>query len=261
MNILRYSSILGQLLLTDFLLFRRVFWAKLIDLSIWAVTVVAVTGYLMPAFGIESAYGSFMVAGVCASAGLFEVFPSVMNLVSDFEGDRIISFYSTLPMPTSFVFIRLFLNYSLSAIPLTLCIVPLSKLVLWNQFDLSNMHVLKFLVALVITNFLYGALIVWVTSYVKGLETIGSVWMRFIYPMWFLGGFQFSWYVLYGFSPTLAYINLLNPLTYVMEITRVSLLGQEGYVNYWLCLAALVGFIVFFMWRGIKRLKKQLDFI
>ncbi len=256
-----YFSLMKQLLYTDYLLFKRIFGTKLIDVSIEVVTVVAVAGYLLPAFGIDIAYGSFMVAGMCATAGLFEVFPSVMNLVADFEGDRIISFYSTLPMPTSFVFIRLFLNYSLSAIPIALWVIPLSKLVLWNQFELSSIHVPKFLVAVVFISFLYGALILWVTSYVKRLETINSVWMRFLYPMWFLGGFQFSWYVLYGFSPTFAYLNLLNPFTYVMEMIRSSLLGQEGYINYWVCLVALTVFIVLFMSHGIKRLKKKLDFI
>jgi ABC-2 type transport system permease protein len=256
-----YFSVLQALLYTDFLLFKRIVGTRITDLSIEVVTVVGVFGYLLPAFGLENAYGSFMIAGMCATAGMFEVFPSIMNLAADFEGDRIVSYYSTLPIPTSFVFIRLFLTYSLSAMVMALWVVPVSKLVLWNQFSLSAIHVPKFLLAVIFISLLYGALILWVTSFVRSMETINSVWMRFIYPMWFLGGYQFSWYVLNGFAPKLSYINLLNPFTYVMEMIRSSMLGQEGYINFWLCLVALSLFTLFFMWHGIKRLKTKLDFI
>jgi len=256
-----YVSVLQNLLYTDYLLFKRIFGTKLIDLSIEVVTVIGVFGYLLPAFGLDSSYGSFMVAGMCATAGMFEVFPSIMNLVADFEGDRIISYYSTLPIPTSLVFIRLFLTYSLSAMLMALWVIPLGKLVLWHQFSLSVIHVPKFLLAVIFMSFLYGALTLWVASFVPAMERISTVWIRFIYPMWFLGGYQFSWYVLHNFFPNLACLNLLNPFTYVMEMIRASILGQEGYINFWLCLVALTLFIIFFMWHGIKRLKTKLDFI
>ena len=261
MLLFRYAPLLKSLLYTDYVIFKQMIVDKAIDLLIWVSTIAFVTGYLMPSFGVEITFGSFMVAGVCASSGLFEVFPSVMHQVSDFEGDRIISYYTTLPMPTSLVFVRMFLYYALSAMVLGSFILPVSKLILWNRFDLSNLHVPKFILAFVMVNFLYGALTVWTISRVKSAAKIGSVWMRFIYPMWYLGGFQFTWYVMHRFFPAFAYVNLLNPMSYVMEVIRGSILGAEGYINYWLCLMMLLFFIVFFMWHGIRRLKKQLDFI
>ncbi len=100
-----------------------------------------------------------------------------------------------------------------------------------------------------------------VGSFVKNMSTIGSVWMRFIYPIWFLGGFQFSWTVLFKTSPKLAYLNLINPMTYIMEAIRGAILGQEGYLPFWPCTSMVILFAFACAWYGIVRLKKRLDFV
>ena len=85
--------------------------------------------------------------------------------------------------------------------------------------------------------------------------------MRFVYPLWFLGGFQYSWQVLYDFSPLFAYVSLLNPVLYVMEGTRAAILGQEGSLNFWLCILMLIFFTLLCGWHALKQLKRQLDYI
>jgi len=256
-----YFSVIKEVLKTDFTIFRKNVLDKIIDLAIWIITITFVSVYLMAAFGVTDSFGSFMVAGLIASAGLFEVFPEVMNLVSDFEGNQIIMFYTLLPIPTSFVFIRLLLYYTLSSFFLALCTIPMLKAFFWYSISFEATSIVQLFVIMILTSALYGALILWTASMVPSIQKIGSVWMRFIYPLWFMGGFQFSWLMLYQAFPRIAIVSLLNPLMYVMEGTRAAFSGQEGYLPFWACAGMLLIFTAGFSWHAIKRLKRRLDFI
>lgn len=256
-----YFNVFKNLLKVDLKLFGEILIDKVIDLFIWVTCTILIMGYVMPLFGLTNDYGVFQFAGLVASAGLFEVFPSVMNLVSDYEGDRLISYQLILPVPSWLIFIKIICNYAINAISLGLLVIPMGKLILWNQFNLTQIHIIKFTLMIILVGIFYGVFTLWISSLCKNISKVGNVWMRFIYPLWFLGGFQFSWKVLHQLVPKLAYLNLLNPMTYIMEGIRASLLGQEGYISTWYCIGALLIFIGFFGWRAMIRLKKRLDYI
>ena len=100
-----------------------------------------------------------------------------------------------------------------------------------------------------------------IASFVKNLAAIEHVWLRFILPLWFFGGTQFSWQTIYNIAPYIGYLTLLDPLVYVMEGMRAAVLGQEGNLPFWLCVAVLWVLTVVFGWWAIKRLKTRLDFV
>lgn len=256
-----YMPLMWKLLRTDLEIFKQTIWDKLIDLFIWIVTMVLVTTYLMPAFGLAPDYTGFLVASLVGSAGLFELYASVTNLISDFEGNDVTSYYLTLPMPSYLVFIEKMAYYTINTSTMSILVLPISKLLAWNNLDLSQLSIFKFLLIFMLSNIFYAAFTLWVTSRVSGIEKIGSVWMRFVYPLWFLGGFQYSFEVLYTFSPPLAYASLLNPMIYVMEGCRAAILGQQGSLNFWFCLGMLLLFTLICTWFGLRQLKRRLDFI
>jgi ABC-type multidrug transport system permease subunit len=85
--------------------------------------------------------------------------------------------------------------------------------------------------------------------------------MRLIFPMWFLGGFQFSWLVLYKINPYLGWFSLLSPFTYANEASRSSILGPENFLSFWLCIAILgIGSIVL-GYQGYVMVKRKVDLI
>lgn len=254
-------NVFKHLLLTDLKIYRQIIKNKVIDLLIWVTTIAFVNAYLMPAFGLPQSYTNFMLAGLCASAGLFEVWPSIVAFINDIEGDRIIEYYITLPIPAWMIFLKSIVSFVISAGTLILIVIPAGKLLLWNIFDLSSFSFIKFSAIFLAMSAFYGAFALMVGSFVKNMSTIGSVWMRFIYPIWFLGGFQFSWTVLFKTSPKLAYLNLINPMTYIMEAIRGAILGQEGYLPFWPCTSMVILFAFACAWYGIVRLKKRLDFV
>jgi ABC-type multidrug transport system permease subunit len=253
--------VLKELLYTDYVLFKTTFVSRFFDLCFWASINLFVGGYMLPAFGIGPSYGGFMAAGVCAAAGLNLVFATAMQIVADFEGDQLYLYYATLPIPTSFIFIRIFLNYALSTMAMGIFVLPLAKLLVWSRFDLSNFSIPLFLLAFSITNIFYGALTLWLVSRLDSMKKMRSAWMRYIYPMFGFGGFYFSWFAFYAANPKLAYLDLCNPMMHVMEIMRTAILGQPGFLNFWFSFCALALFITVFMWSGVARLKKRLDLI
>lgn len=235
---------------------------KFIDLSIWVVLTTLVTVYIMPYFGLTVDFGVFQLGGIVAAVGLFEMGNSnVVDLVSDFEGDRVLDFNLTLPIPSWLALMSKTAYYFIIYTILALLMIPLGKLCLWTQFDLASVDYPKLIVAIFAINLFYASFALWITSRVPNIAKMGQVWMRFIFPMWFLGGFQFSWVASYKTIPTFALVNLINPMIYITEAVRVALLGQEGFINFWLCLLAILFFAVISLYFGITSLKKRLDFI
>lgn len=249
------------LLATDLHLFKKLIKDKLINLCIWVASSSLIATYVLPFFGMSNNYGAFLLVGLCASAGLFEVFPSVAKLVDDIKGDQIILYQTTLPLPSSLVILRLMIYNAFSAWVLGLCVLPLGKLLLWNNFDLTQLSPFKFLLMFSLASAFYGSYTICIATRVADMTKIGNVWMRFVYPFWFLGGYQFSWQSLYGVAPVLAYINLANPILYIMEGIRGAVLGQAGYLPFWLCVGMVFLFCILSSVTGIILLKKRLDIL
>lgn len=204
-------------------------------------------------------YGLFLLVGLCASAGLFEVFPSAAKLVDDIKGDQVILYHMTLPLPSALIILRLMIMNALSAFILGLSVLPLGKLLLGSHFDISHMHVVKFCIMFILASAFYGSYTIFIATRVPDMTKIGNVWMRFVYPLWFLGGYQFSWQSLKQIAPVLAYLNLANPIVYIMEGIRASILGQDGFLNFWLCACMVSLFCMLSIWLGIRLMKKRLD--
>lgn len=259
MKALSYWVPFRALLAMDFYLFKKLIKDKVINLFIWVTSTVFVTAYIMPFFGLSLNYGLFLLAGLCASSGLFEVFPSVAKLVDDMKGDQVILYHMTLPLPSSLVIVRLMVANAFNACALGLCVLPLGKLLLWDRFDMSNFSLVKFLIIFMLASCFYGSYTIFIATRVPDMTKIGNVWMRFVYPLWFFGGYQFSWAALHKIAPALAYANLINPIIYIMEGVRAAVLGQEGYLNFWLCAVALFCFCCASIALGIRLLKKRLD--
>ena len=256
-----YLNICKALVHADLLIFKQLFLDKFIDITIWVVLSLVVMAYVMPYFGLSSDFGVFQLGGLIAAAGLFELYGNVVDLVSDFQGDRVINYGLTLPIPSWMAIFSKTMYYMIIYITLSVLMVPIGKLCLWNQFDLTHISYFKLTLAILFQSMFYACFVLFPASIINNMTQLGMVWARFIFPMWFLGGFQFSWHALHNTVPILAYINLFNPMIYITEAVRVALLGQEGYINFWLCLIAITGFSAFFLYLSLYKLKKKLDYV
>jgi ABC-type polysaccharide/polyol phosphate export permease len=211
--------------------------------------------------GLINNFGLIQFAGVLATIGLFESYSYIFPFIADLEGREMIYYELGFPIPSLCLFLSKVISHAISFIILTICIIPISKFLLWDIVFLADFNWLYLIVILLLANIFFATMILVVTSFVKNMSKIGNVWARFIFPIWFMGGFQFSWSHLYQTNKFIAYIDLLNPIIYINEAFKIAILRQEGICSFWLCILIVFLFSVACFYIGYTRLKKRLDFI
>ncbi len=256
-----YSPIFKHLLHIKLINFKKTVMGKFIDQSIWVMCTIFVTGYIMQAMGLRTDFGSFQLAGMLASTGIFEMYGNAYSLFMDFEGDQNISYYLTLPTTALVVILNMITFYAIIGVMLSLIMLPIGKLILWNQFALAQVSWIRLIPFFTLSSILYGSVTLLFASYIKNMDMMNSLWTRIIFPAWFLGGFQFSWEMVHKVSPYVSYLLLANPILYVIEGTRAALLGQEGYLPFWLCCCVIALLSILFTWLSYKKMKERLDFV
>lgn len=256
-----YLKIFWELIKTDLYVYKQTIFDAFVDASIWFACVVVTFSYVFPMIGMTDEFGVLIAVGAIFSCSFWDTWSTGTIFVSDIEGNKTINYFLTLPMSNTLVLIKQIVGYAIKAGIPTLIILPLGKLFLWKQMSLANFSIFKFAFFYVLMNIFVGSFSLFMTSIVKGLHHMGKVHMRFLFPLWFFGGSNYSWQMLNKLAPKISYVCLANPLIYAMEGIRVAVLGQEGYLPYWTCVLALAGFTILFSWIGIVRLKKRLDFV
>lgn len=248
------------LLHKDITIYNKRLIYRAIDSIVWMTSSLMVAYRIMPLFGITNPqYGTFVLMGNLAIWGLFEMLTSIAMFLGDLEGDKSITYYLSMPLPSSAVFIEQALASAYRSMASSILLLPLGKMILGNDLVLSNINWPCFMIAFVIINVFYGFFTIFVTSYISDLAGLTMVRSRIMFPLWYLGGFQFPWKMLYSAIPTLAYINLCNPMIYVMDGIRSTALPTDQYLPFWLCMSMLTLFSGLFGYLGIQKLQRRLD--
>ena len=253
-----YLQTFSALVQRDLAVYWPTWKDRAINGIIWGALCMGVFEYIMPSIGLAG-YGMFIGASTAASWGFFEVTENVAGFISDLHGNKSISYYLTLPLPQWMVFLRLSVSSAIKAFCIAIFFVPFAKLILWNSFTFANFSIVKFLIIFPLVHIFYGSFSLFLAMRIESIEKIGNIWLRIVYPLWWLGCFQFSWATLHAAAPTVAYINLLNPLVYAMEGVRNAMLGSEGSLPFINCVVMIMLFTALFLWIGIRGLKKRLD--
>jgi ABC-type polysaccharide/polyol phosphate export permease len=248
----------ARLIWRDMAVFWPTFPGRLLNGAIWSGVTTCIFQYI--GFGdVSMNLGLFMACANAVSWGFFEVMENVSRLIADIQGERSITYALTLPLPQWMVFVRIALSNALQAMAIAVFLLPMAKLLLWNHFNFASVSFVRVGIIFVLIHLFYGFFSLWLASLVKNLESIGNIWMRVTYPLWFLGGYQFTWATFATKNAILAYLDLINPLVYCFEGMRAAVLGAEGYLPFWCCCGALVFFTVLTGIFGISRMTKRLD--
>ncbi len=257
----KFTDIFYKLLMTKLMIARHQIMGKLLNVSIWSFCTLVIFGHVMPSMGIPGNFALIQFAGVLGSAGLFENYGNIAATIMDMAGERSIGYYLTLPVRPWAVLLSTACAYAAVGIFLTLAMVLLGKVVLFNSLSLASIAWGKLLIIIVLGNLFYGLMALAIAGHVGEVAKIGNVWSRFVFPAWFFGGFQFSWYAMHSASKLCSYAVLANPITYIMEGLRIAVLGQEGHLPWVVCLGALTTAIVLCWFLAYNRMQKRLDFV
>jgi hypothetical protein len=261
---MKYSQIARVffwLLWRDIIVLKKSIIDKAIDASLWSATNILISNFILPAFGIEQRFGLLIWVGTIVTMAYFEAGYAAQELVADRAGNYHIGYLLTLPLPSWLVFIKIACGIALNCMVLSLFMIPLGKLILGRSLDLSSFNAIQFILIFLVMNFFCGFLSVWIFSWAKSTTRFSEVWRRVLNPLWAFGGYQFTWLVLRKTFPGLAYITLLDPLTYAFEGLRAAILGPEKFIPFWISLGALPISIFIIAWWAIVWLKKLLDYV
>ncbi len=261
MKSVSYFAVCKELIRCDLVIFRQLVIDKIIDFAVWASISIFVNAYILPYFGVQAGFGLFQFGGILAAVGIFEIYRTAVDLVLDFEGDRIVDYRLTLPIPSWLALLSKVVYFVMIYFFLAVCMIPVGKLCLWNQLDLMQINYPKLALALIFQSLFCACFALFVSSWIEHVGKMGTIWSRCVFPMWFMGGFAFSWKALYSVWPAVAWIDLINPMIYVTESTRVAILGQENFLNFWLCLVAIAFFSALCFVVGMRKLKRRLDYV
>lgn len=248
-----------QLMKRDFLIVKQEFWERLINISFWLGPNIIIFNYILPELGVRQDYGVFILVGGIATVGLFTAVSSIPELLNSIEDNYSIYYYLSLPISQRLVFARYALSFAMSAFFVALFLLPVCKFLLWNVLDLSKLSILKYILIFPLLQIFMGFFALLVCAYTQSIVQYEKAWVRIVFPFWFFGCYQFPWIAMLKRIPWLAYLNLLNPITYCLEGFRAAVLGQEGYLNFWICLGMLALFTITVAYWGVSKMMQRLD--
>lgn len=254
------AGVILQLLHRDFYIFKRSFLHRLRMALYWVVISVAIARMFLPSMGLDN-FAPFILISSAISYGLFIVMQNAMNLVEDITENHAIAYELTLPVAQWLIFLKIMISNALQSFVISLSIVPCGLLLLMNSHAFPDFSCWKFILIFICASIFYGAFSLILAISLKDMSKVDNVWLRILFPIWYLGCFQFPWSVLYKVSPTLAYLDLCNPITYILEGGRSATINSSGSLPFMLCCTMILFFAAICSILGIHFMKKRLNCI
>ncbi len=249
---------LGALMHRDLLIFSAQFKDRGINGIAWITMSTWVMHVIMPEMGLAH-MGAFMAIANVSSSGFWEVGENVSKFAADLEGERAISYYLTLPISQNMIFIKMAFTNAIQALIIACAVLPFAVASAWPAFDGSSIVWWKAIVFFIVMHLFYGFFSLYLSSRVHSMDKLSNLYLRYMFPIYYFGSYNFTWDAMYKAAPYIAYLNLLNPMTYCMEGIRRATIGTEGMLSFSTCLVAVCFFTCIFGFFGVKSLKRKLD--
>jgi ABC-2 type transport system permease protein len=264
--------------MSSFLLCLKTFWALfykevvvfksdylrvVINGLFWFGAVLIPPMFFLTQMGLPDNYCQIIVPAGIASWGMFDIISNATSFISDILGDRVIEHELILPLPQWAVFIKIALANAYRSFAASIFMIPIGVGVVYlgTGFAFPQINLIKTLMMLFVANVFYGFLGLFGASFMQKIADVRNVWMRVLFPLWYVGGFLTGWFVMDKASPTFAKVMLLNPVMYISEGMRSAMLGQQGYLNYWYCIGAILLSTILVGTVAVIRFQKRLDCI
>jgi hypothetical protein len=258
-NRAQHLRIFFALLHRDLKMFKQTFRSRFIDSICVLIVEVLLFSNLLPYFGMPREFIAPLYLGAVVGFMFFLGFSQASLLVFDQQYDHFIDYHLTLPLPKRWLFAKYISFFMLESLTITLPLISLGIILLGTNFPMTNPNVWLF-------GFMYILMILFFTVFFTGTSFYydadffhDHIWPRRLSPLFNLSATFFTWKGIYLISPVIAYVLLANPITYLAEGLRATLLNQDDYLSIYLCfgvIAACMPPLFFLLAHGIK---KRLD--
>lgn len=224
---------------------------------------IVVFGYLQSSiyFGehkIQS--GIVLIVGSLTFNMILLCYNFLTPFLYDLETERFIDF-QLLQIKPRWLLFEMILFPALLSILLSLPFFALAALLLPGYFAHLNTHWLGLSIMIIASSLFASSYMMLSLCLIDKARNIRRFWLRVNWPLVVLGGLWIPWHLLKKFSPTLAYIDLANPILYITEGIRSALIGSDQFISYQICIFALLLFFCIFSVLAGYFFKRKMDHI
>ncbi|MBX9836972.1 MAG: ABC transporter permease [Silvanigrellaceae bacterium] len=257
-EILKSLYLFKQLLARDLYIFEQTYTHRLKMSLYWTLLTLLTTKMFLPTMGLTD-FAPFLLISSTISYGLFFAMQNSITFVEDILENQALFYELTLPIPQWAIFLKFAISSMIQSFVLSISILAIGYIFLMDLHIFSELSIFKLLFSFFCSAIFFGNFALILSSFLKNMYQIENVWLRIIFPLWYLGCWQFPWHVLYTINPVLAYLDLLNPLTLIHEAGRYATIDPIHSLPFYpSCLGILVYALICGI-VGIYWLKKRLD--
>lgn len=232
----------------------------ILDGLILMFVTILIFGYLLPILGMPTTLIAPIFLGNSLSFFLAALgYNFATRMVYDLKFNRFIDYFLTLPLPKRWLFAYFVSSFIIEASIVTLPLITCGIILLGNNFGPINGNFITFL-AIYFLFLLFWALFFLGSSFTLSYQWFkNNMWARRIMPLFIVSPAFFTFKKVSIIMPTLGYIMLLNPLTYLVEGLRTALLGGTDYLPLTTCLIGIFVSLIYMALRLHYGLHNQLD--
>lgn len=253
-------NVFFKLLQRDLTVFFQNIITNYINTLCWVLLSIVIYQFIMPKMGWIYT-GDFILVSCVISKTFFGIMDNVTSIVADLDDTKTISYDMTLPISHTLLFIKIALSNAIYTCLLSALVFPAGKILLWNYVHFPHFNLIKFIIILLVSSLFSGFFSLYIIGTTQSILHIEDVWSGLLFPMFYLGGFVFTWKSMFTTAPWMAYINLCNPVMYMFEGMRSATFDPTLSLPFWLCVSMLLLFSIPAGYIGIYLLKKRLDAI
>lgn len=252
----------GALLLRDLAVLRKTILEFMLRTVMQPLLFVFVFTYVFPKIGQSvggkegaAAFSNLLVAGVIAIACIFQGIQAVaLPLVQEFGYSREIEDRVMAPLPVWAVAFQKLLAGAIQGLIAAAIVFPMAVFIPVTKVTL-HVQWIRLLTLLPLAA-LAGAALGLVIGTRVSPRRVPLIFGVVVIPITFLGATYYSWAAL-GRIPWLKYLVLVNPLVYMAEGMRASLIPDTPHMSLWAIYAGLIGVTSLLGWVGIAGFRNR----
>jgi ABC-type polysaccharide/polyol phosphate export permease len=231
----------------------------IIDKSILVISYVIIFGHFFPLLGMSTSYVAPVYIGNMILLTLSLGSSMALSIVFDLKYHHYISYELTLPLPKRWLFAsyvaKYLINFTLSTLPLFFAGIIL----LGDLFSTKHIQWFPFF-SLYLLSLVFMAIMLITTAFWYSYEWyMANVWARRIALLLTCSCLFISWLQVYALSNIIGYLFLLNPITYIVEGLRATLLNSTLYLSPFYCASALLMYSILMSYALQSAIKRALD--
>ncbi len=265
MKVKQKSNIFAQLRILKWVFFRdmietgHVFRRELFDALFWPIKFIILFSYLLPGLGRDTKFGPFILVGAVVTTSIFAIFRQANTVLEDIQYSGVIYYQVNLSVSSLLLFLEKILVFLIRAFTINILVYIVGTALIISEFKGIPISIFKALFILFAINFICGSVSLMASSLKNVRNVYHTNFSPALFTLWDFGCYIYSWETVLGTVPILAYMMVFNPIVYMMEGFRAAVLGQAGFINYWICLLLLLGCGFLIMYIATKKMRARLD--